>query len=108
MAARIDAFRRGCVPAPLVRSSLWALRDAVCRRARLRHATGDLLRCALQLCGCPARVGRPWGCPHTKNTAVKNNVLAGCKALATSAKAKKGRPKRPCRPSWPHALRIAS
>ena len=48
MAARIDAFRRGCVPAPLVRSGLWALRDAVWRRARVdaRHGRPLAMRSA--------------------------------------------------------------
>ena len=49
MAARMDAFRRGCVPAPLVRSGLWALRDAVCRRARVeaRHRRPLAMRSAI-------------------------------------------------------------
>ena len=78
MAARIDAFRRGCVPAPLVRSGLWALRDAVCRRARVeaRHRRPLAMRSAT--CSSPARVGRPEGCPHKK---IMQGELAVCKAL---------------------------
>ena len=80
MAARMDAFRRGCVPAPPVRISLWALRDAVWRRARVEARRGGPLAMRSATCGCPARVGRPGGCPQ------KIMLLAACKTLARSSK----------------------
>ena len=87
MAARIDAFRRGCVPAPLVRSGLWALRDAVWRRASVEARHGRPLAMRSATCGCPARVGRPGSCPHKK---IMQGLLAVCKALARASKADEG------------------
>jgi hypothetical protein len=86
MAARIDAFRRG--RAPLVRGAAASGRSETRSgdvRA-LRHATGDLLRCALRPAAAP-RASAGQGAAHKK---IMQGLLAVCKALARASKADEG------------------
>jgi hypothetical protein len=86
MAARIDAFRRGRAPRRWCAAASGRSETRSVAARALRHATGDLLRCALRPAAAP-RASAGQGAAHKK---IMQGLLAVCKALARASKADEG------------------